>query len=105
MAESPGSLRSTARRSTARLVNTVRLVNTARWCGAFHNRLQIGQALLELAAAHLIHVHDESERLGHEVLRAAHAPGHECLLALRLEREFHVVGSGKWAEEHELHAD
>ncbi len=51
------------------------------------SRLQLGQALFEFAAEHLVHVHEEADRLGHEIAIARHGPGDLGLIAVGLEGE------------------
>jgi len=46
----------------------------------------------EIAADHLIHVHEEAERFGHEIILAEHDPRDGGLIALRLEGELRRRG-------------
>src|SRR5882757_1829439 len=53
--------------------------------GSFHHRLQIGQALLEIAAHHLVEAHEQADRPTDEIVVPAHAPGDDGRGALRAE--------------------
>jgi len=57
----------------------------------FHDRFHFRQTLLELAADHLIHVHEQADSLGDEFIFAGHAPRHGGLIALGLK-----VNSAVW---------
>src|SRR5262249_53966174 len=63
------------------------------WCsgsGPLRRGLEIGQALFDLAAHHLLAVHDEANGLADEVVLASHGPCHRGLIALGLERELRL---------------
>src|SRR6266850_576485 len=66
------------------------------------DRLHARQALLELAADHLVAVHEQAERLANEVILAEHAPRHDSLTAFGLEGEFRGVGRFEGLFEFEL---
>src|SRR5215813_4550846 len=58
----------------------------------FRRRLHAGQALLELAAEGLVHVHEEEDGPADETVVPVHAPRHGGPLALGPERELSGVG-------------
>jgi len=60
---------------------------------------QIRQASFEIAADHLIHVHEEAERFGHEIILAEHDPRDGGLIALRLEGELRRRGRSERFDE------
>ena len=69
-------------------------------------RLQLGQAALELAADQLVHGHEHRERLAHEGVVAAERPGHRHVAAgRRLDGELRLVGRLERARERELDPD
>lgn len=57
----------------------------------FHDRLEIGQALLELPADHLVHVHEHAHGLGDKIVFAGHGPGDSSVAAFRLEGELSIT--------------
>ncbi|NJO33456.1 MAG: hypothetical protein HC869_10210, partial [Rhodospirillales bacterium] len=73
--------------------------------GRFGNCLQAGQALFELVADHLVHVHEEAKDLAHEVVFARHRPGDFGFVLLGLERKDGVAGVFHRLHEVQLEAD
>src|SRR5713101_2274148 len=71
----------------------------------FDHRLHLRQPFLEIAADHLVHVHDQVHGLRHEVVPAVQAPRHRGSLALGLEGELRGTGAGKGPHELELDPD
>src|SRR3954467_4274936 len=69
------------------------------------HRLHRRQPLLEVAAHHLVHVHEQADRLADEVLVAGHAPVHHGLVALGLEGEFREAGVLERPDEVQVDAD
>src|SRR5262249_19329382 len=64
----------------------------------FRHGLQVLQALLEIAAEHLVLVHEQANRPGDEIVLAEHGPRDRGAIALGLERELGRAGAG-----HRLH--
>ena len=53
----------------------------------FYYGFHVRQSLLELATDHFVHIHNQVDRLGHEIFFAEHAPGDQGLILLGLKGE------------------
>src|SRR5215470_4233032 len=71
----------------------------------FGQRLDAGQAALEVVPDHLVHVEKEVDGLRHEGRAPGHAPRHHGLLSLRLEGELGRADAGERLEEFQLDPD
>src|SRR5690349_17891220 len=72
---------------------------------AFGSGLHVGEALLELATDHAIHIDEDMEDLADERRRPGHRPGHVRGAAGRLKRECDEVMSFERLDEVELEGD